>query len=199
MNILRLGILASTNATDMQAIIDAIASGELAGVEIAAVISNKQDCGALQKAKKHGIPHAWVDPKDFASREEYDTKVAQLLDEAQVDLVLMIGYMRIVTNGFVTHFRNRMLNVHPSLLPAFGGGMDRNVHQDVLDSGVKVTGCTIHLVTEQVDGGPIVYQKAVEIAEDETVESLKIKVQKLEQEGFVKILQSMIKGEISLS
>jgi len=192
---LKLGILASTNGTDMLPIIAAIAQGDLdATIEV--VISNRQDAGALEKARAASLPAVWIDPKQFSTREAFDGAVATELEARQVDLVLMIGYMRIVTPIFVKRFENRMLNVHPSLLPAFGGGMDRNVHEDVLKSGVKVTGCTIHFVTAEVDSGPIVYQKAVEIAEDETVDTLKAKVQAEEGRGFVQVIRWFSEGKV---
>lgn len=198
MDKLKLGILASTKGTDMQAIIDAMEAGELPEAEISAVISNRQDAIALERARKHDLDAVWIDPKDYTGRESFDRQVAKVLDEYEVELVLMIGYMRIVTPWFVKRYEGRMLNVHPSLLPAFGGGMDTDVHQVVLDSGVKVTGCTIHFVTEEVDSGPIVYQQAIEIAEDETVESLKQKVQEAEQEGFLQVVRWFAQGRVKL-
>ncbi|MFY9853652.1 MAG: formyltransferase family protein, partial [Terracidiphilus sp.] len=123
-------------------------------------------------------------------REAYDQQVSDALREAGAELVLMIGYMRIVSTEFTEAWRGRMLNVHPSLLPAFGGLMNRSVHEAVLAAGVSETGCTIHQVTEDVDGGPIVLQKRCPVLPDDTAEMLKDRVQALEQAAFVEVLRS---------
>ena len=191
----KIGVLASTNGTDMQAIIDAIEGGELKHELV--LVANKE-CGAVERARKHGIPFEIVLSKG-REREEFDREVAGVLDREGVDLVLMIGYMRIVTPWFVDKFRNRMMNIHPSLLPAFAGGMDRNVHEAVLEHGCKVTGCTLHLVTEECDEGPIVAQKAVDIEPGETVESLKGKVQKAEQEIILKGIGLFFENRLRVS
>jgi phosphoribosylglycinamide formyltransferase-1 len=193
---INLGILASTRGTDMQAIIDAIERKEL-DAKIACVVSNKEDCFALERARKHGIEAIFIDPKG-KTREEFDREVMRELEKRNVDLVLLIGYMRIVGDEFVEKYRNRMMNIHPSLLPAFGGGMDKEVHKTILDYGVKVSGCTLHFVTEDVDAGPIIAQKAVEIDENETVDSLKEKVQKAEQEIILKAINWFKDGKLKV-
>lgn len=190
---IKLGILASTNATDMQAIIDEIKNGLDAKIEC--VISNKQDAYALERARNHNIEAIFIDPRN-KTREEYDAEIARELEKRNVDLVLLIGYMKIVSPYLVGKYRNRIMNIHPSLLPAFGGGMDKDVHKTVLESGCKVTGCTLHFVTEDVDAGPIILQKAVEIEENETVDSLKEKVQKAEQEVLVRAVELFSEGKI---
>ena len=121
-----------------------------------------------------------------------------MLDENKVELVLLIGYMRILSPWLVRKYKDKIINIHPSLLPAFAGGMDKDVHQEVLKSGVKVTGCTLHFVDESVDSGPIIMQKEVEISKDETVDSLKAKVQKAEQEVIVKAIDLFEKGKIKV-
>ena len=193
---LRLGILASTRATDMQAIIDAINSKKLNAV-ISVVISNKQDSYALERARKHNIKAAFIDSKD-KERESYDKEVSEELDKNNVELILMIGYMRIVSPWFVRKYKNRIMNIHPSLLPAFSGWMDTDVHQEVLNYGCKVTGCTLHFVDESVDAGPVIMQKAVEISENETVDSLKEKVQKAEQGIIIQAIDLFDKGKIKI-
>ena len=190
----RIGVLASTKATDMQAIIDAITSKKL-NATISVVISNKENAYALKRAKKHNIKAVFIDSKNKV-REVYDKEVAAVLDENKVDLVLLIGYMRILSPWFVRRFKNRIMNIHPSLLPAFAGGMDKDVHKEVLNYGCKVTGCTLHFVDESVDGGPIIMQKAVEVEENETVVSLKEKVQKAEQKIILKAIDLFGKGKI---
>ena len=191
---IKLGVLASTRGTDMQAIIDEIEAGRLEA-EISVVISNKEDAPALERARKHGIEAVFVDAK---GREEFDQEVMGILKGKGVDLVLLIGYMRILSTEFVNAYRDKIMNVHPSLLPAFGGGMDKDVHQAILDHGVKVTGCTIHFVDENVDGGPIVAQKVVEIAEDETVDSLKKKVQDAEKKAFIEAIELFAAGGLKV-
>ena len=185
--ILNIGVLASTRATDLQAVIDAIEAKKL-NAKISVVISNKEDAYALERARKHKIEAVFIDSKG-KQREEFDKEVASILDKYKVDIILLIGYMRILSPWFVNKYKNRIMNIHPSLLPAFAGGMDKDVHAEVLKAGVKETGCTLHFVDESVDGGPIIMQKKVKVDKNETVESLKEKVQKAEQEIIVKALQ----------
>jgi phosphoribosylglycinamide formyltransferase 1 len=173
-NKIKIAVLGSTNGTDLQALID-----NQIPVEI--VISNKSKAGILERAQKAGYPVLFISAKDKA-REEFDSEVMEILKVKQIDLILLIGYMRYLSSEFVDAYRNKIMNIHPSLLPAFAGGMDRNVHEEVFKSGVKITGCTLHFVDEGADTGPIILQKEVAISEDETVESLKNKVQLAEQE-----------------
>jgi len=185
---IRLGILGSTRGTSLQPIIDAIREQRLSA-SIQSVISNKADAFILQRATEQGITAQFIDSKDI-SRENYDKKISNLFRACQVDLIVLIGYMRILSGIFIEEWRNKMINVHPSLLPAFGGGMDKNVHQAVLDSGVKETGCTVHYVTETVDAGPILIQKKCAVKTDDTVESLKARVQQLEGEALIQAIES---------
>ncbi|MFH1256108.1 MAG: phosphoribosylglycinamide formyltransferase [Candidatus Diapherotrites archaeon] len=192
---LRIAVLGSTNGSDLPAIIDAVKRGEL-NAEIVAVISNKQDAGILGKARAAGIEALFIDAKQFDSREKFDEKIVQELKKRKTELVLLIGYMKIVTPIFVHAFENRIMNIHPSLLPAFAGGMDKDVHSEVLNAGVSVTGCTLHFVTEEVDAGPVILQKAVKIENNDTVDSLKEKVQKAEQEIIIKAIKLFSEGKI---
>lgn len=191
---LRIGILASTKGTDMQAIIDAINSKKL-NAAISVVISNKEDSYALERAEKNNIKAVFIEAKG-KEREAYDKEVAKELDKNKAGLVLLIGWLRILSPWFVRKYKNRIINIHPSLLPAFAGGMDMDVHQQVLERGCKVTGATLHFVDESVDHGHIIMQKAVEIAQDETAGTLKEKVQKAEQEIILKSLDLFAKGKI---
>ena len=204
--ILNIGILASTKATDMRAVIDAIEAKKL-NARISVVVSNKKDAYALERAKNHNINNVFIDSKskDISSiedkekrREAFDKKVAAALDKHKTDLILLIGYMRILSKWFVKKYKNKIMNIHPSLLPQFAGGMDKYVHAEVLKSGVKETGCTLHFVDETVDGGPIIMQKKVPVGKNETVESLKEKVQNAEQEIIVKALRLYERGNIKL-
>lgn len=192
---LRLGILGSTSGTDMQAIIEAIQKD--LDAEIAVVISNKKNAHILERARKSSLNALFIDPKGKTKRE-YDEELNKELESKGVELILLIGYMKIMSPWFVDKWYGKAMNIHPSLLPAFGGGMDKDVHQAVLDEGCKVTGCTLHFLTEEVDSGPIIAQKCVRVAENETVDSLKEKVQKAEQEIMVQAIQWFGDGKIKL-
>lgn len=191
---LTLGILGSTRGTDMAAIIDAIANGRL-NARVAVAISNKPDAGILEKAKKAKVDALFIDPTG-KTREQFDKAVSEVLHKHNVNLILLIGYMRILSKPFVECWRDRILNVHPSLLPAFAGGMDMNVHEEVLKAGVKETGCTIHVVDETVDGGQILVQKRCPVLPNDTAETLKERVQNLEGEAFIEAIQKFQQGTL---
>lgn len=193
---LQLGVLASTKGTDMQAVIDAINSKKI-NAAISVVISNKKDAYALERAKKYKIKAVFIDSKG-KSREDYDKEVAKILEENKVDLILLIGYMRFLSPWFVSRYKNKIINIHPSLLPKYAGEMDRDVHAEVLKNKEKITGATLHFVDEGTDTGPIIFQKEVKIEKNETVDSLKEKVQKAEQEIIVKAIDLFEKGMIKV-
>ncbi len=176
----RVAILASTNATSAELLLAASADNNI-NAEVVCFIVNKKDCGAVERAKRYNIPVVFIEPQN-KSREEFDDEVMTILDQEKIDLVFLIGYMRILSKTFVDTWGRKTLNIHPSLLPAFAGGMDKNVHEEVLQSGVRETGCTLHFITEQADEGPIVAQQKVAIAADETIETLKKKVQAKESQ-----------------
>jgi phosphoribosylglycinamide formyltransferase-1 len=183
---LKVGVLGSTRGSALQGVLDAIAAGTL-DVEIVLVVSDKQTAPILERAARHGIRALFLDPAGL-KREEYDRQVSESMREAGAELVLLVGYMRIVSANFVEAWRGRLLNVHPSLLPAFGGLMNLKVHDAVLAAGVSETGCTIHQVTEEVDGGSIVLQKRCPVLPGDTAEILQSRVQALEQAAFVEVL-----------
>ena len=184
---IKLGVLGSTNGTDLQTILDSIASGELIG-EVSVVLSNRKNAYILERAKNHNVPAFFLSHKE-KSREEFDAEMTAILKEHAVDLVLLIGFMRILSTKFCQEWRDKLLNVHPSLLPKYAGGMDTNVHEDVLKNGDAETGCTIHFVTDEVDGGPILIQKKCNVEPDETIDTLKTKVQQLEGIAFIEAIQ----------
>lgn len=184
---LKVGVLGSTRGTALKGVLDAISAGTL-DVTLAAVISDRATAPILDRARLYKAPALFVDPTGL-TREVYDERVSAALRSAGVELVLLIGYMRILSAHFVTDWRGKLLNVHPSLLPAFAGLMNRKVHEAVLASGVRETGCTIHQVTEEVDAGPIVLQKRCPVLPSDTVDSLKDRVQALEQSAFVEVLR----------
>ena len=189
---LQLGILGSTRGSVMEAIVAAIETGAL-DAHINIVISNNRDAFILERATANGILSRYINPEGL-SRNAYDTRLAENLREVDVDLVLLIGYMRILSPSFIEAFRHKILNVHPSLLPHYKGLMDRAVHQAVLDAGDTVSGCSIHYVDENVDGGKILLRKMCSVVQGETVDSLKEKVQQLEKEAYVEAIQLWEKG-----
>jgi phosphoribosylglycinamide formyltransferase-1 len=193
---LNIGVLGSTRGTDLQALIDEIKAKRL-DANIVVVISNKKDAYILKRAKKYNIKTVFIDSKN-KEREEFDKEVAKILDENNAELILLIGYMRFLSKWFVNKYRNKIMNIHPSLLPAFAGGMDKNVHENVLKTGCKITGCTLHFVDKGIDTGPIIMQKAVDISEDETADSLKEKVQKAEQEIIIKAIKLFMNNKLKV-
>ena len=150
----------------------------------------------MERAKNHEIKAVHV-PSKGIDRTEYDSKITSVLEEHKVDLVILIGYMRILSDSFVQQWKGKVLNVHPSLLPEFAGGMDLDVHQAVIDAGKKTTGCTIHFVTEVVDGGPIAVQRKCTVEPSDTSDTLKKKVQALEGPAYVRAINGFINGEFS--
>lgn len=193
----RIGVLASTKGTDLQAIIDEMKAGKMPGIELAVVASNKKNAFALERARAHGYPAVFVDPKG-ETPEEYDTDLADVLKEYGVDLVVLIGYMRILTPQFVRRFPRKIINVHPALMPKFSGEgfYGANVHEEVLKAGEKETGCTIHFVDEGVDTGEIIIQKKVAVEPTDTAETLKTKVQALEKQWYPEIIRRFAEGKI---
>lgn len=190
---LRLGVLGSTRGTDLQYIIDSIAKGYLrASIEV--VVSNKPSAYILERARLHGI-EAVAHSNKGLTRPEFDSKVTETLQKHHVQLVLLIGYMRILSSEFVKQWWGKTLNVHPSLLPEFAGGMDLQVHQAVIEAGKEYSGCTVHFVTEEVDGGPIAVQFRCPVYKDDTPEALKERVQALEGPAFVQAIFQFINHE----
>ena len=183
---INLGVLGSTNGTDLQSIFDAIGAGKL-DAKVSVVISNRADSYILERAQKHNTPNVFINHKKRI-REEFDSEMTNILKEHNVDLILLIGFMRILSSTFCRNWSGRILNVHPSLLPKYAGGMDTNVHEEVLKNNDKETGCTIHLVTDEVDGGPIIIQKKCKVDSNDTIDSLKSKVQSLEGEAFLEAI-----------
>ena len=184
---IKLGVIGSTNGTDLQAVLDAISYGELIA-KVSVVISNNEKAHILDRAKNNDIPTVFI-PHSGKTRQEFDNEMTTVLKKNQIDLILLIGFMRILSSEFCREWQDRLLNVHPSLLPKYGGGMDTSVHEEVLKNGDAVTGCTIHFVTEDVDGGPILIQKKCDVVQSDTVGSLKTKVQALEGRAFIEAIQ----------
>lgn len=175
---LRLAVLVSGGGTNLQAIIDKIENKTINGAEIAVVISNKKDAYALERAKNHGIEGKCISPKDYGHREAFNQALLEALESYQVDLVVLAGYLVIVPENVIRRYRNRIINIHPSLIPSFCGDgyYGLKVHEAVLARGNKVTGATVHFVDEGTDTGPIILQKAVYVEEGDTPEELQKRV-----------------------
>lgn len=184
--IVRTAVLGSTRGSSLVPLLDAWKASRL-GVDLALVVSNRSQAGILEKGRDAGIESVAI-PVKGRDRVSYDAEISDLLKSRGVELVLLLGYMRILSDTFVKEWQGRILNVHPSLLPRHGGLMDLEVHASVLSSGDRESGCTIHLVDETVDGGPIVIQKRCPVLADDTPESLKARVQVLEGAAFVEVL-----------
>lgn len=171
-------VLVSGGGTNLQAIIDAVDSGEITNTKIAGVISNNKNAYALERAEKHGIPNQCISPKDYESREIFNQEFMKAVDVMQPDLIVLAGFLVVIPAEMIAKYRNRMINIHPSLIPAFCGTgfYGLKVHEKVLERGVKVVGATVHFVDEGTDTGPIILQKAVEVEQGDTPEVLQRRV-----------------------
>jgi phosphoribosylglycinamide formyltransferase 1 len=190
-----LGVLISGRGSNLQSIIDAIATRQL-DATIAVVISNRAEAGGLRRAREAGIETVCIEARDHAGRDAYDRALVATLRDRQVDLVCLAGFMRIVGAPLLEAFPNRILNIHPSLLPAFPGV---NAQQQALDHGVRITGATVHLVTSALDDGPIVAQTAVPVFDTDTVEALSDRILIEEHRLYVDAIRGMLEGRWSLS
>lgn len=196
---LRIGFLASHNGSNMQAIIDAIKRGDLDAVP-AVVISNNSNAYALERARKEGIPAYHLSIKQFNSEDELDQAILDTLVKHNVNIVCLAGYMKKIGHRVLSYYKNRILNIHPALLPKFSGkGMyGKFVHEAVLKAGETQSGCTVHIVDEIYDHGRILGQKVVPVYPDDTVETLSARVLEKEHILYPEILQKIAKGEIKL-
>ena len=191
---IKLGILGSTNGTDLQAIFEAEKTKKL-NAKVNVVISNKENAYILKRAKNHGVSSVFINHKN-KKREDFDSEISAELKKNNIDLILLIGFMRILSAEFCQAWEGQILNVHPSLLPKYSGGVDINIHEEVISNGDKESGCTIHLVTEELDSGPILIQKKCKVINGETAETLKTKVQQLEGLAFVEAINQLSKKPI---
>ncbi len=188
-------ILISGRGSNMEAIVHTCAQ-EKWGARIAAVVSNKASAGGLAFAASHGIATEVVDHKQFGSREAFDTELARVIDQHQPDLVVLAGFMRILTEGFVRHYEGRLLNIHPSLLPAFPG---LHTHERAIEAGCKLAGATVHLVTPELDHGPIVIQAAVPVLADDTGDTLSARVLRQEHQIYPRAVRWFVEGQLAVS
>ena len=188
----RLGVLVSGSGTNLQAIIDRIESGEI-NAEIACVISNNADAYALTRATRHGIPVVVHENARFSERRSYDAATVEILRSHKVDLVILAGFMRILTDVMVRAFPNAIMNIHPALLPSFQG---LHAQQQALDYGVRYSGCTVHFVDCGTDTGPIILQSVVPVEQDDSEETLSARIQKAEHQTFAAAIKLFVEGKI---
>ncbi len=185
-------ILISGRGSNMQAIVEA----GIPGARVAAVISNRPDAAGLAWARERGIPAVALDHKQFPDRQAFDVALAQEIDRHQPDLVVLAGYMRILTEDFVAHYAGRMLNIHPSLLPAFTG---LHTHERTIAAGVKIAGCTVHFVTAELDHGPIVVQAAVPVQQGDTADTLAARILKQEHHIYPQAVRWFVEGRLFIA
>ena len=188
----KLAVLCSGRGSDLQSIIDAINDKKFSA-EISIVITDKPNVQALTRAEKAGIKNICVDRKKFSTRAEFEEEILKYLGE--IDLVVLAGFMRILSPEFVRYFQGRLMNIHPSLLPSFPGA---HAHRDVLAYGVKVSGCTVHFVDEGTDSGPIILQKAVEVLDDDTEETLAARVLEQEHKIYPLAIKLFVEGRLKI-
>jgi len=192
---LKIVILISGSGSNLQVLIDQMLDGTLP-IEIAAVISNKADAAGLKRAETAGIKTRVVDNKAYPDRQSYDAVLQKDIDSFNPQLVVLAGFMRILTEDFVNHYTNRMLNIHPSLLPNYRG---LNTHQRAIDDGVGIHGVSVHFVTPELDGGPVIAQSQVDVASDDTAQSLAAKVQAKEHILYPRVIKWIAEQRLKIT
>ncbi|MEA3453361.1 MAG: phosphoribosylglycinamide formyltransferase [Candidatus Caldatribacteriota bacterium] len=191
---INIGVLASGRGTNLQAIIEAIKEGKIEG-RISIVISDNRNAFALKRAEQNNIETQYIDFNKFKSREDYDKEIIECLKKKDVDLVVLAGYMRILSSYFIKMYKNKIMNIHPALLPSFPG---LHVQRKAIDHGVKISGCTVHFVDEGLDSGPIIIQRAVEVKEDDIEEALTKRILKEEHQIYSRAIQLFARGRLMI-
>ncbi len=191
----KLGILISGSGTNLQSIIDNIHSGYIKNGEIAIVISNNPEAYGLTRAQKHNIPNIVINHKDFQNREDFEQKIIDELEKFNVDYVILAGFMRVLTKKFISYFHNRILNIHPALLPCFPG---TDGQKQAFDYGVKFSGCTVHFVDEGTDTGPIIIQAVVPVLQNDNVETLKKRILAQEHTIFPYAIKLLLEDKLRI-
>ncbi len=192
---MKIGILISGRGSNMVALAEAVQTGVIPGSELAVVVSDKSEAAGLEKASEMGIETLTIARKG-RNRAAHDTEIIDELKKRGVELVCLAGYMRLLSGDFVRAFPNRILNIHPSLLPSFKG---LDAHEQAIEYGVKVSGCTVHFVDEHLDHGAIILQKAVEVKDDDTAETLSTRIIRYEHEAYIEAVRRIAAGEIEMS
>ena len=190
-----LAVLVSGRGSNLQAMIDNIENGNIENANISVVISNVEDAYALERAKKHGIEAVFVNPKSFANKTEYEQEIVTILDGHKIDLIILAGYMRIVGKDIISAYKNKILNIHPTLLPSFTG---LHSHRQTLDYGVKVSGCTVHFVDAGMDTGPIILQSCVSVLENDTEDTLSQRILEQEHKIYPRAVKLFIEGKLKV-
>jgi phosphoribosylglycinamide formyltransferase-1 len=192
---MKIGILISGRGSNMAALVDAVQSGEIPASEVAVVISDKVHAAGLEKARDRGVKTVVVE-RNGRKRAEHDAEIVAELNERGVELVCLAGYMRLLSPEFVESFPNRIVNIHPSLLPSFPG---LNVQQQAIDHGVKITGCTVHFVNNELDAGPIILQRVVDVKDDDTAETLATRILDKEHAAYVEAVRRVVSGRLTVN
>lgn len=191
---LRVGVLISGRGSNLSALIDATQSQDFPA-QIVSVISNRSKAGGLNHAHAANIAHQTISHKDYETRDDFDTALTSALEAAQVDLVCLAGFMRMLSPGFVRHWQGRLINIHPSLLPAYKG---LDVHRRMIDDAAKIAGCTVHYVTEDMDAGPIIGQRAVPILDSDTPDSLAARILTEEHNLYPDCVRQIANGTMTM-
>jgi phosphoribosylglycinamide formyltransferase-1 len=194
---IKIAVLVSGRGTNLQAIIDACENGYIPG-KVVCVISNIENVYALERAKKHNIPNFVISHKNYRTREDFEKALIKKLEEYQPDLICLAGFMRILSSYFVNYYKYKIMNIHPALLPAFKGLYGEKVHQAVIESGAKFSGCTVHFVTEEVDSGPIIIQRIVPVEDDDTPDRLAERVLKEEHIAYPMAIRLFAEGRLKI-
>ena len=192
---MKIGILISGRGSNMVALVDAVASGDIPDSEVAVVISDQPNAAGLTRASERGVETVVIE-KDGRKRAEHDAEIVTALKDRGVELVCLAGYMRLLSPDFVRAFPNRIINIHPSLLPSFPG---LDVQQQAIDHGVKVSGCTVHFVDEDLDAGPIILQRVVEVKDDDTAETLAARILGQEHSAYIEAVRRLALGDVAVS
>ncbi|HHV44627.1 MAG TPA: phosphoribosylglycinamide formyltransferase [Firmicutes bacterium] len=192
--LLKLGILVSGRGSNLQAIIDAIEAGRLAA-QIQVVISDRADAFALKRAAAYGIPTEVILREDYPDKQQFEAAIVRSLQAREVELVVLAGFIRLLSGWFLEHFKWRVINIHPSLLPAFPG---LNAQAQALEYGVRVSGCTVHFVDEGMDSGPIILQRTVPVLDDDTVETLSLRILEQEHLAYPEAINLIAKGMLRI-
>lgn len=190
--VINIGVLVSGRGTNLHAIIKAVEEGKIKG-RISIVISDNQDAFALKRAEQYSIDIRYINFKEFKDREDYDREIVKTMKKKKVDLVVLAGYMRILSPYFIRTYKNKIINIHPALLPSFSG---LHTQRQAVEYGVKVSGCTVHFVDEGVDSGPIILQKTVEVKDNDTEESLAERILKEEHQIYPRAIQLFSEGRL---
>ena len=191
----KLGVLISGSGTNLQSIIDNIKEGYIKNAEISVVISNLEDAYGLKRAEKNNIPAYIVDHNDYPDRESFENKLIEILDAYEINYVILAGFMRVLTKHFIDYYKNRILNIHPALLPSFPGV---DAQKQAFDYGVKFSGCTVHFVDSGVDTGPIIVQAVVPVLQNDTEETLKKRILAQEHKIYPFAIKLLVEKKLSI-